>query len=126
MTIRRGRSPTTAPARSTRLSPTRPVRTPRMSSRRARPRKIAPPPPAPTGAATSQLAAGPYKYRITYVDGNNQESNASAVTATTADVTSGQYVALVNIPKEPAGTTARRIYRFGPGDTSFALVGTLA
>ena len=98
----------------------------------ADPQRPAAPNVTVTGAATTAvdnglagtLAAGVYTYRITFLSNAGVESNASA-NVVTPSITDQDGVKLDRIPLGPAGTAARRIYRSGPGGTTYSLVATL-
>src|SRR5262249_62358881 len=80
-------------------------------------------PPAPAVAGT--LPAGTYTYRITFVNANlGTQSQASAVV--TGTLAAAGTLRLSKLPLGPAGTTGRRIYRAGPGNSDFKIVATTA
>ncbi|MFC1858440.1 hypothetical protein ACFL9U_10530, partial [Thermodesulfobacteriota bacterium] len=71
-----------------------------------------------------RLSDGGYNYRITFLANDGVESNP-LFNIEVAGVTLNGKVTLTNIPRGPASTVARRIYRRGPGAGNFSLVATL-
>lgn len=77
---------------------------------------------AGTGGGGS-ITGGPYTWKITFVDGQGEESDASG-DSNAVSLTSQQGT-LTAIPLGDARTTARNIYRTGNNLTSHYLVGTI-
>lgn len=79
------------------------------------------------GAGAGNVDNGTHVYGVSFVTAIG-ESEVSVLSAavTVADKTTNGQVALTNIPKGPAGTTARKIYRSAAGLTALKLQSTIA
>ena len=91
--------------------------------------------PAPNVSGTTAAASGTggalngnFQYKVTFVDGNGQESPAGTLAGSVAATNSTQ-VTLSNIPVDTATTpnyVARNIYRSDDGGTTYHFDGTIA
>lgn len=73
------------------------------------------------------LAAGNYRYQVTFVDRFGFESLAAAAPTSSVTVTANSAIELFNLPAVPSGSDyiSRRLYRQAPGSTEFVLVAEL-
>ncbi|MDA1013146.1 MAG: DUF4347 domain-containing protein, partial [Planctomycetota bacterium] len=75
-------------------------------------------------ATAGSLAAGEYRYQVSFFDAAGFESGLSASRSITVSA-ANQRVTLDNIPLGPEGTALRKIYRADPGSDAFSLIATL-
>ncbi len=69
------------------------------------------------------LSEGTYRYKVSFFNGStNTESNASGEISVVVPTGQNVGVELTNLPLGPEGTTERRLYRLGPGATSYQRV----
>src|SRR5207248_1822513 len=67
------------------------------------------------------LPKGAYSYRLTFYD-DTKKAETNASDAISATITQDHQIKLTKIPRGPAGTTNRKIYRLDPGATEYKLV----
>jgi hypothetical protein len=80
---------------------------------------------AADAASGSDIAAGAYRYKITYLYYGYEESNGS-VASNTVTLASPSTISLTNIPIGGYGVTARKIYRATGDFTEYTLITTIS
>jgi uncharacterized phiE125 gp8 family phage protein len=78
-------------------------------------------------AASGNLSAGAYRYKVTFVtaDGETEPSPAGDVVTVANPASNGQ-VSLTSIPLGGAAVTARKVYRTAAGGSSYLLLTTIS
>ncbi|KPK77291.1 MAG: hypothetical protein AMJ79_03720, partial [Phycisphaerae bacterium SM23_30] len=83
-----------------------------------------------TAAGGSLTTGREYRYKVVFVDGTDAESNASDYFG--IEIAAPNRTVTLNIPRGPAGTASRRIYRTAaldpdnPGNPTYHLIHTIA
>src|SRR5262249_21784869 len=77
-------------------------------------------------AVAGTLIAGTYNYRITFEQANTLTQSSASLSVGINVTVPSQQVRLSNVPRGPTGTSSRKIYRKGPADANYKLVGTIA